>query len=116
VGLLAADAEPIDGRARGRGALAEAWRQRLQAHEYGHLAGLELVRRERIQRWDYDELDTRNAPARPPEMRPGDVYVRVPVEFTHAAGERLFGDVILMVLRPERGKLKIAAYGETDGP
>jgi hypothetical protein len=113
-GLLTADAEPLDGSARGRASLTEGFRQRLQAHEYNRLAGVALVRQERIARWDYDDLGDRGAPARPLTMHPGEVYVRVPVEVTHAGGEKLFGEQIVMLLRTERGKLRIAAYGETE--
>ena len=114
--MLASDAGPIDGRIRGRGALIEAWRQRMHAHEYGRLANVELVRPERIARWDRDELGAPDAPARPADIRPGEIYVRAPLEATRVAGEKLFGDVLVMVLRPEGGKLKIAAYGEVDAP
>jgi hypothetical protein len=114
--MLASDAGPIDGRIRGRGALVEAWRQRLHAHEYARLANSEVVRPERIARWDRDDLGAPDAPAPPPDMRPGEIYVRAPLEVTRVAGERLFGDVMVMVLRAEDGKLKIAAYGEVDAP
>lgn len=110
VALLTSDAAPIDGR----GALPDLWRQRLQAHDYGRLAGLELFRAERIERWTWDELDAPFAPARPVEMQPDEVYVRVPVEVTHVGGERLFGDVAVLVLRREGGELRIASYGELE--
>jgi hypothetical protein len=35
---------------------------------------------------------------------------------THVAGEKLFSDVIVLVLRREDGKFRIAAYGEMDVP
>ena len=112
VALLTNDAGPIDSRSRGRAALVEAWRQRLHAHEYRRLAGLDLVRIERIERYGWEDLSLPDSPARPPEMRPDELYVRVPLEVTRVAGERLFGDVMLVVLRREEGKYKIAAYGE----
>jgi hypothetical protein len=116
VALLTPDAGPFEARARGRAALVESWRQRLHQHEYGRLAGVEMVRPERIERWDWDELGAPDAPARPPEMRAGELYVRVPLEVTRVAGERLFDDVIVLLLRREGGGYKIAAYGETDAP
>ncbi|HXX67306.1 MAG TPA: hypothetical protein VEK07_09000 [Polyangiaceae bacterium] len=112
--LLAPDAGPLEGRSRGRGALAELWRQRLQAHEYSRLLGVELVRPERIARWTWDQLEAPLAPARPVDMQPGEVYVRVPIEATHIGGERLFGDVAVMVLRRVGGGLRIASYGELE--
>jgi len=112
--LLTRDAAPIDARARGRAGLVEGWRQRLHAHDYGRLAGVELVRPERIERWDRDELMVAGTARPAQEMLPGDIYVRVPLEVTAVAGEKLFADTLVMILRLEEGKLLIAAYGEVD--
>ncbi len=112
--LLTDDAGPIESRSRGRAALVEAWRQRLHAHEYRRLAGVNLFRLDRVERYAWDDLSLPDSPERPPEMRPEELYVRVPLEVTRVAGERLFGDVILVVLRRDAGKYKIAAYGESD--
>jgi hypothetical protein len=114
--LLTNDAGPFEGRARGRAALIESWRQRMRAHPYGRLAGADLVHPERIEHWDSDELGSSGAPPRPPELRPGELYVRVPLEVTRVAGEKFFGDVVVLALRREDGKYKIAAYGEVDVP
>jgi hypothetical protein len=114
--LLTNDAGPIEARSRGRGALVESWRQRLRAHEYHRLAGIDLVHAERIERYDWDDLSAPDTPPRPPEMRPDELYVRVPFEVTRVAGERLFGDLMLLLLRREEGQYKITAYGEVDGP
>jgi hypothetical protein len=114
--LLTADAGPFGARGRGRAALVEGWRQRLRAHQYADLAGIELVRPERIERWDFDDLGALAAPARPPEMRPGELYVRAPLETTQIGGQKLFDDVIVMLLRREDGEYKIAAYGEVAAP
>jgi hypothetical protein len=122
VGLLTADAGPIDARGHGRGSLKESWRQRLHAHEYSRLAGVQLIRDERIEYWDADELRELAAPAPapdmrphpPPDMRPDEIFVRAPIDRTRVAGERLFGDVLVLVLRRENGELRIAAYGELE--
>jgi hypothetical protein len=113
VALLTVDAGPVEARGRGRGPLVEAWRQRLRAHEYGRLAGLEVVRPERIERWTWDELSAPGTPGRPADMRPEEVLVRVPIETTHVAGEKLFDDVMVLVLRREEGKYRVAGYGES---
>jgi hypothetical protein len=113
---LAGDAGPLEARTRGRAALVEGWRQRLHAHEYARLAGVDLFRPERVERWTWDELGSSNAPARPADMRPDELYVRVPFEVTHVANERVFGDVMVLVLRPEEGRYKVSAYGEMDDP
>ncbi len=114
--LLASDATAIDGAEHGHATLVETWRQRLRAHDYGRLAGTEILRENRVQRWGYDELGAPETPARPAGMRPADVLVRAPLEVTRVAGERVFGDVMVFVLRREDGKLRIAAYGEMDSP
>ncbi len=110
--LLTPDAGPIENRAGGRKALEDSWRQRMRAHEYGQLAELELVRFDRVERWEWDALGRPDAPERPAEMQPGELYVRIPLEVTAFAGERLFDDEIVLLLRPEGSRYRIAAYGE----
>jgi hypothetical protein len=122
--LLAPDAGPLEARAHGARALVEGWRQRMRAHEYGKLAGLEMVRPERIERWELDELGTEGAPPRV-DARPGEVTVRAHVEVPSVGGDRLFGDAVVMVVRRDpvrtgageraEGVLRIAAYGEVEG-
>jgi hypothetical protein len=111
--LLAPDAGPIEARARGPGALQEAWRQRLRAREYKRLEGVELVRLERVEHYAYGELGSPDAPARPADMRPDELYVRVPLEVTQLAGERYFDGVIVLMVRADEGRARIVAYGET---
>jgi hypothetical protein len=114
--LTAPDAGLLDGPDHGHAALVESWRQRLRAHDYGRLEGADLVRPERIERWEYDELGSSRGPARPTAMRPGEVLLHAPLEITRVGGERVFGDVVVMILRRQSGHLRIAAYEETDGP
>ena len=114
--LLTTDAGPIESRSRGRSALVENWRQRLHAHEYRRLSTAELVRPERIERYSWEDLSAPDSPARPPDMRPDELYVRVPIETTWLAGERIFGDEMLLLLRREEGRYRVAAYGEVDEP
>jgi hypothetical protein len=113
--LLTADAGPLEARSRGRTVLVEGWRARLRAHPYARLEGTEVLRTERVQRWTAGELEAAGSP-RPSDMQPGEFLVRAPLEVTRIGNEKVFGDVIEMVLRPEEGKLRIAAYGETDAP
>jgi hypothetical protein len=112
--LLSPDAVALDGQSRGHAALVDSLRQRLQAHDYGRLGGLDLVRSDRIERFMYDDFDASGAPPRPSEMQRDDLYVRVPLEVVRVAGERFFGDALVFVLRTDTNKLRIAAYGETD--
>ncbi len=60
-----------------------------------------------------DALGVAGAPARPADMRPDEVYVRVPIETTHLGSEKLFEEVIVLVLRRDDGRYKVSAYGET---
>ena len=94
--------------------LVESWRQRMRAHQFRRLEGMQLVRPERIEHYAYDELGGADGPVRPAAMREGEVYVRVPLEVTQVAGEKYFDDFIVLLLRREDGGYKIAAYGETD--
>jgi hypothetical protein len=114
LGLATPDAGLIDGPDHGHAALVESWRQRLRAHDYGRLAGAEIVLPERIERWEWDELGTPPKPPRPSGMRSGEVLVRAPLEVTRVAGERVFGDVVMMVVRRQDGALRIAGYSEVD--
>jgi hypothetical protein len=110
--LLASDAGPIEARARGPGALTEAWRQRLRAREYRRLEGMDLVRPERVEHYSYGELGGEGAPARPADMHPDETYVRVPLEVTQVNGEKYFEGTIVLLLRGDHGRAKITAYGE----
>ena len=114
--LAAPDSGLIDGPDHGHAALVENWRQRLRAHDYARLAGAEMVNPEHIERWEWDELGAPAKPARPSTMRPGELLVRAPLEVTRVGGERVFGDVVMMVLRRQDGGLRIAGYSEVDAP
>lgn len=115
--LVARDAVPL-GRPGGRSQLLELWRWRMTNFDYQRLAGLEIVRFGQVERHTYDALAEgalgtfSRAPSRPAEMGPSDLYVRVPMAVSRAGGEQLFGDVVVLLLRREDGRLKIR--GQTD--
>jgi hypothetical protein len=49
-------------------------------------------------------------------MREGDLLVRVPILTPRVGNDRLFGDVVVLLLRREDGRFKIAGYGEDGAP
>ncbi len=110
--LLAEGAGPIEARARGPGALVEAWRQRLRSHEYKRLEGLDsgaprprrALRVRRAGRAGLARAPGRHAPRRD--------FVRVPLEVTQVAGDKLFEPTIVLLMHAEGGRARITAYGE----
>lgn len=111
VQLLAQDAAPI-GRGGGRTQLVELWRGRLKSFEYQKLAGEEVAKLGQLERRSYDAYALPGAGPRPAEMRPGDVMVRVPIATPRVSGEQLFGDVLVLLLRREDGRLRIAGQAD----
>jgi len=111
--LLSPDAVPL-GRVGGRQQLVDLWQMKMKNFEYQRLAGSEVVRYSQIERFTYEALGVPGAPTRPPEMRPGDLYVRVPVASSRI-GTEFFGDVIVLLLRREDGRLRIAGQQDEKG-
>ncbi len=113
--LLTADATQLDARGHGSPTnLIEFWRMRMRSYDYSKLAGTEVFRPERVERFAYDELEDHGEVHRPAEMRPDDVLVRVPIETPRLGGDRLFGDVVVLLLRREEGRFKIAGFTEEE--
>ncbi len=111
--LLSPDAAPL-GRVGGRQQLVDLWMMKMKSFEYQKLAGTEVVRYSQIERYTYEALGNPGAPPRPAEMRPGDLYVRVPIASSRI-GTEFFGDVIVLLLRREEGRLKIAGQQDEKG-
>lgn len=111
VQLLAQEASPI-GRAGGKNQLIELWRTKIKNFEYQKLAGVEVARVAQIEKHGYEELGASGTPARPTEMRSGDLYVRVPIATPRVGTEQLFGDTLILLLRREDGRLKIAGQAD----
>ena len=115
--LLAQEATSLGRPGSTRQQLVEIWRTKIKSFEYQRLAGLEIARLSQIERHTYETLGIPGAPARPPSMRPGDLYVRVPIVTPRIGSEQLFGDALVLLLRREDGRLKIAGQAdETGGP
>jgi hypothetical protein len=114
VQLLAQDATPL-GRAGTKTQLIDLWRTKMKNFEYQKLAGVEVARVAQIEKHDYDGLGVSGGPMRPSEMRPGDLYIRVPIATPRLGTDQLFGDVLVLLLRREEGRLKIAGQSDENG-
>lgn len=112
--LLSQDAVPLGRPGTTRAQLIESWHTRLKSYEYQRLAGTEIARLSEIERHTYDTLPSGTI-GRPNEMRPGDIYVRVPITTPRLGSEQLFGDTLVLLLRREDGRLKIAGQADENG-
>jgi hypothetical protein len=115
VQLLAQDASPL-GRAGNKNQLLDLWRTKMKNFEYQKLAGVEVARVAQIEKHTYETLGASGAPMRPTEMRAGDLYVRVPIATPRVGSDQLFGDILVLLLRREEGRLKIAGQSDENGP
>jgi hypothetical protein len=113
--LLASEATTL-GRAGGRQQLLELWAMKMKNFEYQKLAGVEVARISQLEKQTFETLGQAGGPPRPPEMRPGDLYVRVPIATPRVGTEQLFGDILVLLLRREEGRLKIAGQADESGP
>ena len=87
----------------------------MKSFEYQRLAGLEIARISQLERHTYETLGTPGALPRPAEMRPGDLYIRVPIATPRVGSDQLFGEVLVLLLRREDGRLKIAGQADENG-
>jgi hypothetical protein len=102
--------------ARGKGTLLDQWKARVKNPSYARLAGVELVERDRIERFTYEDLGGPGAPERPPMMKRGELLVRFPIATPRVGSEQLFGDSMTLLLRRDGQTYKIAGMGEENGP
>jgi hypothetical protein len=112
--LLTQDAASLGRPSPGssRQQLMDVWRTKLRSFEYQRLAGVEIARISQLERHTFETLGAPGTPARPAEMRPGDLYIRVPIATPRIGSEQLFGDVLVLLLRREDGRLKIAGQAD----
>ena len=114
--LLTPDAVPLDLATRAlRGRLQEVWANRLRTLDYSKLTGVEVAPMDRVERFEEGELGGPGMPPRPPEMRAGDVLVRVPIATPRVGADQLFPEVLVLLLRRDEGRFKIAGVGEENG-
>jgi hypothetical protein len=109
--------------ANGKGGLLDQWKMRLKNPAYARLAGVDLVDRDRIERFRYEDLGggggATAVPERPPGMRRDDLLVRFPVETPRLGSEQLFGDSMTLLLRRDGQagmSYRIAGLGEDHAP
>ncbi len=120
--LLGPDAVSLDPTRRlNRGGLRQEWQARINRfNDLRRIAGTDVARMDRLERYGYDDIGPSSDPARPSEMRPGDLFVRVPLAspVSQATGEPFFGDVLVLLLRrAEDGPgLQIAGVAELSNP
>lgn len=101
-----------------RGEIMQDWESRNRSMDYTALRGLDVVRIERMERFEYEDLSPVTSPARPEDMEPGDILVRLPVAapLDPRNGQPLFKNVMVLVIRPIDRVLHIAGVGELDQP
>jgi hypothetical protein len=111
--LLAPEAMRTGGKAPGGRAALMAWlRQRmLGMSNTVALEGVSLPV-DRLEIYAFDDLGGEGRRARPLEMAPGDVLLRMPVQWPRGRGERLMNEVILLLLRPQGARWLIAGIQE----
>jgi hypothetical protein len=87
---------------------------------FGH-AGVQRIPIDAVERYDYGDLGARSTHPRPPEMRKGDVLVRVHVTVPHTGNDHLFGDVVVLLFRWEeepdgagKARLRVVGFDEED--
>ena len=114
--LLTSDATPLFGGRAGRQPLLEQFRSRIKNYDYAKLGGSEVARLDQIERYELSEVGVPGSPERPPEMKPGDLLIRLPIATPRIGSEPLFGDVVILLLRRDEGRFKIAGVAEENGP
>lgn len=107
----------LDAR-RSRGEILQDWESRNRSMDFTALRGLDVVRIERMERFEYEDLSPVSNPPRPDDMEPGDILIRLPVAapLDPRTGGALFKNVMVMVLRPIDRVMHIAGVGELDQP
>lgn len=118
--LLTLDAVSLEAGARvNRVGLRQRFAERFGRHELRRLRGLDIARLDKVERYGFADLGAATDPVRPTEMREADLYVRVPLSAPLGAnGEKLVGDVLVLLLRrdEDQKKLRIAGVAELDNP
>jgi len=89
--------------------IVDTFRTRIRTYEYQRIAGMEVARFDRLERFGFGDVAVGQ---RPPEMREGDLLVRVPVLVSRVGGDPLFGEGLVLLVRREEGTVRIAGLAE----
>jgi len=113
-GLLTGDAIAPTRSKSGSQPLLEHWRARMRHLSYRKISGVALYDDAQIEIYRYDDLATLGfgRPSRPPLMIRSDLLARVPIAAARVSNSRFFGDEMLLLLRPENGRLRIREVAE----
>jgi len=106
--LLTSDANAPSRNRAGSTSMVDHWRARIRHFHYRMLANDLLYQDEDLETYRFDDLEilAPGRPSRPPEMAKSDLLVRVPMLVVRA-GDRVFGDEMIFVLRRERERFHI---------
>lgn len=117
--LLSEDASGIrPASSSSRAQLLQSWELRRKQLDYSAISETDLPIGVRMDRFGFDDLGAAPAPARPLQMRAADQLVRLPIRVVRdlKSGDRLFSDVLLLLVRVEGTRLSIAGVAEYDLP
>jgi hypothetical protein len=111
--LVRQDAWLQAGAMSGRQNARQFWRTRLSRLDYGALSGSTVYRDSELETYRAQDVPKLRPPRALGVSASGDdVVVRVPIASPRNGKTRLFGDEILFVLRPERGRYGIVEMAE----
>lgn len=90
------------------------FRDRLRRLDYHQLADQVVLREAEAEVYVFDDLTNPlpGRPARPAEMGPSDLLLRVRVLVPRIGADRLFGDSLTLVMRPDNGRYRIHSLHE----
>lgn len=90
-------------------AFSQVFRERFRKLDYTQLAGRQLFVERDVEVYGFDDLATPQPgrPARPAEMAQGDVLLRARMLVPRMGPDRLFGDELLVMMRPQGGRFRV---------
>jgi hypothetical protein len=114
--LVSEQAVTLDGRgAHGnRDALLTMIFATLRAHDYSKIAPADIASADRLERFSLADLEALKK-KKPEPMKPLDVLVRIAMPAVRGTTDKLFEDYVLLLVRPEGGKLRVVTKIEESG-